>query len=726
MILCYDGEEDIFYFECQYHERAVPKGAGFRWNKEKFRWETKDKDTAVNLFEFANEHVYDLLLEHHEEQAYLATIAYEQSQATDAEIEIPCPEGLSYMPFQRAGIAYALQRDKTLIADEMGLGKTIQALGYINASPVIEKFLIVCPAVVKINWYRECRKWLLRGLRVQILNPGDRFNPNVNGYIVNYDLLTGKTIDKPLSEHRIKCPFCKYPIDFQREGNLKVCIHYVESSQYDKKTPGRFTRAHDVQHHCEMNFHRFPELHRTKWDLLIADEVHYAKNKKALRSQALYKISDRAHKVLFLTGTPIINRPGELYPILTRLGLRMTYTAFMDRYAEGTQTRYGYKADGASNLDELQVMLRQRFMVRRLKADVLTDLPAKMRQVVELDPAHYADVLEMERQISLKHEKALAEYEALIKRAQDEGDTDAYKEQIKKLNEHNFVGFADMARVRRETAVAKIKDSIEFIKEALESVDKLIVFAHHKEVLHAIHGHFKNEAVIITGDTSQERRQEYVDAFQKDSRIRLFVGSIQACGVGITLTAASNVLFLELDWTPANMTQAEDRAHRIGQKDCVNVSYLVVDGSLDAKLAKTIIRKEAIIRQALDGAPLLQAVSPPQSPARPIPPPEGESRVLGLPCESQGVKNGNSLSYTESNRAIIHSALRMIASTCDFAHQKDGLGFNKLDAEFGHNLCALPGLTSMQAHYARKLVIKYGGQLPEDVLKTIKEIKGEL
>jgi SWI/SNF-related matrix-associated actin-dependent regulator 1 of chromatin subfamily A len=134
----------------------------------------------------------------------------------------------------------------------------------------------------------------------------------------------------------------------------------------------------------------------------------------------------------------------------------------------------------------------------------------------------------------------------------------------------------------------------------LESVNKIVVFARHKDVIAAIENKFKNISVSVTGDTKIEDRQKNVEAFQKDNHIKLFIASIRAAGIGLTLTASSNVLFTELDWTPSIMCQAEDRCHRIGQKDSVLIQHLVFNDSLDVKMSKMLIHKQEIIDEAIN------------------------------------------------------------------------------------------------------------------------------
>lgn len=199
-------------------------------------------------------------------------------------------------------------------------------------------------------------------------------------------------------------------------------------------------------------------------------------------------------------------------------------------------------------------------------------------------------------------------------------------------------------------------------------------------------------------------RQAAVDAFQGDPNVRVFIGSITAAGVGITLTASSHVVFAELDWVPGNLTQAEDRCHRIGQRESVLVQHLVLDGSLDARMAKILVRKQEIIDKALD-----------------IEPEEKELAVKVMefsPVESTPRKQIEKVAETLTAEQIeaIHDGLRTLASYCDGARALDGWGFSKVDAHIGKSLADCPRLTPKQAALGQRLVRKYRRQLGQEVL----------
>jgi SWI/SNF-related matrix-associated actin-dependent regulator 1 of chromatin subfamily A len=552
--------------------------------------------------------------------------------------ELPVPAGLSYLPYQRAGIAYAMTHKGTLIADEMGLGKTIQAIGVINASPEIRRVLIVCPASVKLNWQAECKKWLTRPLTVGMLNgaPADV-------EIINWDVL-GKVPD-------------------------------------------------------------------FAYDLVVFDEAHRAKNPKAARSKHAQRIARLAKKVLCLTGTPIEAKPIELFPILQMVapaewdpagvvkgvcvgaGAGAGFFRYAKRYCAAhkeqvSRTKSVWMFDGASNTSELQEKLRATCMVRRLKKDVLTELPPKQRrQVIEIEGTcgTFNDDADLDADLDERN------YDDFVRRVRS-----------------NKIAFEDISRVRHADAVAKIPAVLEHLEESLESSEKVIVFAHHKDVISGLANGLDALGVgyvTLTGDTTMTDRQEAVNAFQTDPAVRVFIGSLTAAGVGITLTAASHVVFAELDWTPGNMSQCEDRAHRIGQRESVLVQHLVIKGSIDARIAKILTSKQAVLDAVLDaetipdmsGRPLVEAPVGRAGHEKDCVSEHGE----GVPC----------LILPPAEVEHIHQALRTLAGMCDGAQTEDGAGFNKFDTAFGHDLAGRESLSPRQALAARKMLRKYSRQI---------------
>lgn len=667
----------IYVLESTYAERQVPKVARFRWHGGNCWgkcpacaadiplkvWWTNDLDKAAQLAEHADPAVRADLLAH---KANLDA-ATTGSRATDAEIDVPAPAGLSYMPFQRAGIAYAMSRPATLFGDEMGLGKTIEALGVINSDPSIRKILIVVPASLKINWKREAEKWLVRDYSIAIVNGKDAPRlPDADILIINYDIIK-----------------------------------------------------------------RFRAVHETHFDLLIVDEVHYLKNRNAQRTKFVFGYWDKKARVevpgiqasrkLYLTGTPIVNRPAELFGILHSLdGQRWrSWNYYAKRFCNAHYNGYGYDYSGAKNLDELQGLLRQTIMVRRLKKDVLKELPAKIRQIIELPDNGAHTAVKAEEKAWAKHEELLEDLRAAVELAKASDDPADYKQAVAALREGLQVAFTEISAQRHATAVAKVPYVVKHLEDVLESGKKAVVFAHHHDVVDALADAFGDKAVVLTGRTSQAKRQVAVDRFQNDENVQLFIGSIKAAGVGLTLTAASHVVFAELDWVPGNVTQAEDRCHRIGQTESVLIQHLVLEGSLDARMAEILVEKQRVIDEALDvehpdriNKALAELKDMPTVPSR-----DGRSGTENYGYDALGVIAGK---LTEKQMEAIGHGLQLLASMCDGARDKDNMGFNGCDSKIGKALALRVPLTPRQAAVGYRILPKYHRQIGAELIAVVK------
>lgn len=567
--------------------------------------------------------------------------SFTESKLASADIELPRPDGLDYMPFQKAGIRYALARKNVLIADEMGLGKTIQAIGIINSDPEITSVIVVCPKSLKLNWLREFEKWNTRGLSVGVANS-------------------------------------EFP------ANDVAIVTYKGTKKFAEQIAARGV-----------------------WGACIVDEAHYIKNSKTLRSKNVKAI--KANRKIRLTGTPIVNRPVELYNIICDLEPAFgSFFSFAKRYADAHQNGFGWDFSGAQNLDELQRRLRETIMVRRLKADVLTELPRKIRQIVEVeaDDSDATRAVKLETAHEAASEEQLSSLRAAVELSKAESE-EAYSAAVNRLRDASQVDFTELAKLRHDTAVAKVPAVIDHIKNALNDNDnKIIIAAHHHDVIDALmEGLAEFKPVKLTGENNETQRQASVDAFQNDASVRVFIGSITAAGVGITLTAASHVVFAELDWVPGNITQMEDRAHRIGQTETVLVQHIVLSGSLDARMARILVSKQNVIDSALDR----------DHPERTAPVYEPKQTAAS---HGQTVDELAKVAETLSAEQIetIHGGLRTLAALDgDYAANVNGVGFSKIDVQIGHSLAERDFLTPKQAALGLKLVRKYHKQLTLEI-----------
>jgi SWI/SNF-related matrix-associated actin-dependent regulator of chromatin subfamily A-like protein 1 len=540
-------------------------------------WSSRVED-ATRLRSYCNQRALSVMKEH------LARL--EKSRAVSSNIRIPSPPELEYLPYQKAGVAYALQRKDTLIGDEAGLGKTIQAIGFINYTKP-RSVLVVAPATLAYNWKVEAEKWLVDPYLIFIPQTGldaiPELGPNERLLVItNYEKIV-PGVRHPLcpecqdmDDPGVQCPRCM--------GKGKIKVANFESA--------------------------FLKSLQRPWDLSIYDEVHALKNPSSKRSQAVlgqFGLFNRSHRTLSLSGTPIENYPKEIWALAatvcpTKFG---DWWAFARRYCGLHEEQHGDRAvmvsTGHAHLSELQQRLRATFMVRRLKRDVLKELPPKRRQLVILGDQE----VDWSKHPEFRRWKELYErdYEAAMARLEAAKTLEAYNRAVKALEAFIGIAFNEMSEFRHKTALAKLPLCLRYIDDLLANgLDNVVIFAHHKDVLEKTYEHYKDSAVLLYGGTPMDKRGPIVKEFQ-DGPKRVFVGGLKAAGTGITLTKASTVIFIEIDWVPATLTQAEDRLCRIGQKKMVHVIHLVLNNTLDVNMSQRVIAKQDVIDKTLDHLP---------------------------------------------------------------------------------------------------------------------------
>ena len=329
--------------------------------------------------------------------------------------------------------------------------------------------------------------------------------------------------------------------------------------------------------------HWIPSLASIEPQVLITDECHYFKSNSAKRTKAIKRLAKQIPYVIALSGTPIENRPIEIYNAVKIIApdLFPDYWRFVHRYCAAKHTGFGWDFSGASHTDELHEKLTDTIMIRRTKKDVLSDLPDKVRSFI---PTQICN--------ETVYRGAEADFLTFIRKTKGEDAADKAA---------NAITLTSIEGLKQLAVEGKIDAAINWIEDFLESGQKLVVFAIHKTIIDSLMKKFGKIAVKIDGSVPPDTRQEVVEKFQNDSKIKLFVGNIKAAGVGITLTASSNVVFLELPWTPGALSQAEDRCHRIGQKDCVNIWYLLATGTIEESIAELLDKKRKVLDAVLDG-----------------------------------------------------------------------------------------------------------------------------
>ena len=453
-------------------------------------------------------------------------------------------------PYQSEGILFGLEKKRLLIGDEPGLGKTLQSIGIVdtaNAYPA----LVICPSSLKINWQREFDKFTDK--KAIVLDNASRtawpYFLQMGMFhvaIVNYESLR---------------KYFVWEILRQREQN-GTCSSYAERTRYSgaAHTGGKAFRLKDVVFNDAIKVFRS----------VIIDESHRVKDPSAQQTIFTRGIVEGKEWRILLSGTPVVNRAEDLVAQLSIMGR-------LSEFGGRGKFLADYGEDG--NLEELSRQLYERCMIRREKAKVLTQLPDKTRTDL------YVDISNRE-----EYELAASDLAEYLRQYTECTDRDIRR----KMRMEALVKFMTL---RSLAAKGKVRQAIDFVRVFLASGKPLILFCSLHEIVDEICKAFP-EAVTVTGRDNSTDKQASVDAFQSGTA-KLIVCSIKAAGVGLTLTASSNVAFIELPWTYADCCQCEDRAHRIGQKDNVTCYYLLGQHTIDHTLYRLIYKKKSIASQIM-------------------------------------------------------------------------------------------------------------------------------
>jgi SNF2 family DNA or RNA helicase len=535
-------KDDWVYLSFAYEPvlvKAVKGVPGITWDGEAKAWRAPLTAIRHALLwaERFNQPVDQELVEMADEVERQRTETLAAAKAVTAELDIPTLQG-SLLPYQKAGILYAVNAKRSFIADDMGLGKTIQAIGALEHAGAYPA-LVVCPPGLVLNWKKEFAKWL----------------PNRRVEVV---------------ANRSELP---------------------DRKQLDVLVVG----YSNIDHWCKslLGFKSY-----------VFDESHYAKTPTAKRTKSAIKMARSADDdglVLCLTGTPITNRPAEFGPQLDILGQLNKFGGlwgFYRRYCGAFRDRFGqWHIDGATNLEELNDTLRATCYIRRTKDQVLSDLPAvrhsrvvvtgttaAMKEYNEAREDIIQYITKRAREIALELGKPIwsAAVQAKIKA---------------ESNEH----LVRISVLRRLAAKAKMDSVYEWIDSKIATGDKVVVAAHHRDIVDAIAEHYCG--LKIQGGMTVEDVEEAKAKFQAGDidEAPVIVLSIQAAKTGHTLTAAQDVLFVELPWTPADVDQTYSRCHRIGQKGSVMSTYMLAAGTIDEEIFELIATKRSIVEAATEG-----------------------------------------------------------------------------------------------------------------------------
>jgi len=401
-------------------------------------------------------------------------------------------------------------------------------------------------------------------------------------YILADDMGLGKTtstivasLESGAKKILIICP-ASLKINWQREIE-----NYTDRSIYISEGKN-FSQEHDfviINYDIIKNFHNVKkksdsQILGANFDLVVVDEAHYIKNGQAQRTKLINDLVKNVDRLWLLTGTPMTSRPMDYFNLLSLIDspVAKNWMAYAIRYCSGYQFNAGgrkiWNVTGASNLEELRDRTSG-LTLRRLKQDVL-DLPDKIITPVYL------------RLKSKQYEEVMGDYYNWYEKNPDES---------KSLT----VQFTKLTQVRQVIAEEKVIQTIELAENIIEQGKKVIIFCNFTNSLDRIIQHFGKTAVRLDGSMSKPERQNSVDKFQEDDKVKVFVGNIKAAGVGITLTAAEAVIMNDLSFLPSDHSQAEDRAYRYGQKNNVLVYYPIFENTIEGIIYDILNKKKQVI-----------------------------------------------------------------------------------------------------------------------------------
>ena len=453
--------------------------------------------------------------------------------------------GLPLLDYQKAGVKYAAAAKRCFIADDMGLGKTLQAIATVEHLDTYPA-VVVCPPTLVLNWANEYQKWLP---------------------------------DKKIAT-------IKNRKDFPERGFDVLVVGYSNIKAWENELK---------------NFRSY-----------IFDESHYCKSPDAQRTKAAAKIAKTAPEdgvVLCLTGTPITNKPAEYASQLQLIGKLDEFGGkwgFYRRYCNAFRDRFGqWNIDGHSNLDELNERLRGNCYIRRTKEQVLDELPPVRHH--QLTVSGTAGGMKEYRKAEQDIIKYLMDRAAEIARELGEppGSAAVRAKMKAQASEH----LVKIGVLRKLAARAKMPAVVEFIESHLEEGKKVVVAAHHRDIVDELAAKYGN--LKIQGGMDVEDIERCKSRFQEmtTEESPVIVLSIQAAKTGHTLTAAQDVLFVELPWTPADIDQTYSRCHRLGQAGSVTATYMLCEGTIDEQMYSIIDRKRDVVDQAVEGGEINQSGS---------------------------------------------------------------------------------------------------------------------
>lgn len=420
------------------------------------------------------------------------------------------------LPYQLEGVRWLEANKATgVVGLPVGLGKSNIAISYATLHKEIRPVLVVCPACVKYNWQREIKMWAKEDAIILSSKNPESISKKARWVIINYDILTAWE----------------------------------------------------------------NELMKAGFKYLIGDESAYINNPSAKRTKSFVRIARMLPHKVFLSATPIRNRPAEFFTVLNLVDPKTFKNRYkyLNRYCNPQYNGFAWTYKGLTNEVELYNFV-QKVMFRKRKEDVLKDLPRKHKIIVPFA---------LDSVSKKQYDKASESFVNWVHQTQGKKMADG-KRHIETLRQLAYIGKRD--------------GTMEWISNFLDSGEKLVVFAWHTDAINDIANMFKDMAVVVDGRTSSIQKQKNIDEFQNNPDIKLFIGQITAAGIGINLTAASSLAIVEFPWTPGDLEQAMGRIDRIGQKSpVISFYYLVGAGTVDEDTAMLLDEKSEMLDKTLDG-----------------------------------------------------------------------------------------------------------------------------
>lgn len=541
MLLTYYQEKKLFIFKCNYVDKDIPKNAEFIWESKSKLWYTNSYFKAIKLKKYATPDTLKVL----ENMEKVLQNKLNESLASQSDYEPPKPDnGMEYYPYQKAGVFYAKDRPVTFMFDDMGLGKGPMSIGVINTILNAKRVLIICPNSMKHKWKREWEKW---------------------------------TIHKHLS----------IGISSGVELNLTdvMIMNYEIFSRNIANNSGKYNATANALKHLRSK--KLP-----KFDCIIIDEAHRLKNWNANTTKNIFKLKPFTNKLLLLTGSPVLNKPDDIWMMLRFADIHKTFatdkTDFLMKYCGYSYDKYGrlvidYSKIDPEKLKELQIRLRTKLMIRRTKTQVLTELPLKTRSIVPIT-------------VDSKYFEEFRSLEHLSSNLVEINETLTTPSIVTGLKPSQI---EELTRLRFISGIAKVPETIDYVKDILTTGEKVLLFCHHHDVMDRYIKAFPS-CVAISGRTSLEDREKNIHKFQTNNLCNVAVLQMDSAGVGLDLTAGNHVVFAEFHWVPKIMEQCEDRALRIGQTKPVTVHIMVANGTIDAVMGELVVNKIKMAKPMTD------------------------------------------------------------------------------------------------------------------------------